>query len=597
MLKLRFFVSVLIVGLALCTSTAAIAKENAEQKKADTVFKTCFKKTAAFSPMTLSWEGDYSRNSEIDDLSSATQLKLLAVEKNCLKQALAIKPLLLPVLTRESLDVFIHRTRLNIDSYQWRSFEYPASPINGWDTGVFQLFTSAHPIANEKDARAYLNRAAQVPRYLRQVREQIALNEKAGVVLPKPLFAAVFENFKGLSKAAKEHPLTIDLTDKLKKLPISETKKQTYQASLEKLLAQKILPSIVNHVSFLREQEQRAPIEAGLSRIHGGDGAYQFSLRQHTTTQLNAAQVHELGLQTVAKLEEQMSVALAAAGLPADSKDRAAAFKQLRTGEQFHYPNTDAGRALMLQEATNYVEQMQLNLPKLFNVLPKAKVIVERMPEFAEAGEAAARYQNGARDGSQPGKFILNMADTWRVPRYTMEALAYHEAVPGHHLQNALAQENQALPDFRQRAWYVAYGEGWALYSEQLGKEVGLYQTPMSEVGRLSEQLWRACRLVVDTGLHSLNWTRAQAVAYMLEHIPAQTSEIQAEVDRYIVWPGQATGYMIGKLRIEALRAQAQKQLGDKFDVRKFHDVVLGSGPVPLDVLEAIVTRWIKRGG
>ncbi len=564
------------------------------------LFKTCYQKTAALSPMSLSWEGDYSRNRNLDDLSDATQAKLLAIHRQCLGQAKAIKTANLSVVERESLDIFIHSTRLSIDADQWRNFEYPASPINGWDTGVFQLFTAAHPISQEKDALAYLNRAKQVPRYIAQVRARIQQSEKAGAILPKPLFAAVYDNFKNLQVPAKEHPLAIDFATKLKTLKIAASKKQQYQIQLQQLLAKQILPAIAQQVAFLKQQELRAPLEGGLARIPAAAGAYNFYLRQHTTTSLNAAQVHELGRQTVAKLEEQMTLALAANGLPSAAQDRVAALNELRINPKFQYPNDAAGRDLMMREATDYVEQMRLNLPKLFTVLPKAKVIVERMPSFAEAGDAAARYQSPARDGSQPGKFVINLADTSRIPRYTMEALTYHEALPGHHLQTALVQENKSLPDFRQRLWYVAYGEGWALYAEQLGKEVGLYQTPISEVGRLSEQLWRACRLVVDTGLHSLQWTREQAVQYMLEHIPAPRAEAQAEVDRYLVWPGQATGYMIGKLRIEAARARATQALGDKFDVRRFHDVVLGSGPVPLDVLDTIVDRWIasvKKGG
>jgi uncharacterized protein (DUF885 family) len=588
-----FFASVLTVNVAMAQSQAANASTNE-------LFKTCYEKSSAFSPIGLSWDGDYSRNSELDDLSQATRLASLAVHQDCLRQAQAIKADDLSASIRESLEVFIHSTKLDIEADQWRKYEYPSNPISGWDTGVFQVLTSAHPLRNEQDAVAYVARAKQLARYLGQVRQHINQSEAVGVILPKPLYQAVFDNFKPLLKTGNQHPLMQDFSQKLKKLTsakpalISDATAKKLSAQLAQQISTSILPALRSQLSFLKEQQKRAPEKGGISSIAGGVDAYNFYLRRQTTTQLNAQQVHELGLQTVAQLEGQMSVALKAAGLPSQENERAKTFQQLRTGAQFHYPNTEAGRKLMLAEANAYVQQMREALPKLFGRLPKADVIVERMPSFAEAGDAAARYQSPARDGSQPGKFVLNMADTWRVPRYTMEALAYHEAIPGHHLQNAIAQESTELPQFRQHLWYVAYGEGWALYSEQLGKEVGLYRTPLSEVGRLSEQMWRACRLVVDTGLHSLNWTREQAVQYMLKHIPTQRAEVQSEVDRYLVWPGQATGYMIGKLRIEALRAKAKQIMGERFDVRDFHDVVLGAGPVPLDVLESIVTRWAQ---
>jgi uncharacterized protein (DUF885 family) len=592
----KIFVTTAVALCAFWVGNAAyaqISKTKQADQKAEQLFQSCFKKMLQFSPVSMSAQGDYSRNSELDDLSEAAIAQTHQTRVACLAQAREIDATALSSTSRESLDIFIHSTQLEVDGFAWRQFEYPSSPMGGWDTAVFQVFTFWHPIKNAKDAAAYLRRVEQLPRYLSQVREHSQRNEKAGTVLPKPLFAAVFDNFKDLRLPAQQHPLTADFTKKLAKLPIDAGQKAQLVDRLQSLLSTQVLPAIETHISYLKEQQLRAPEEGGLARIAGAALAYDFALRQHTTTTLNAAQVHALGLQTVAKLEEQMTRALAAAGLPSDPKDRATAFAQLRSEERFHYPNTDAGRQTMLREATNYVEQMRLKLPKLFTVIPKAKVIVERMPSFAESGDAVARYQIGTRDGSQPGKFILNMADTRRVPIYTMESLAYHEAIPGHHMQGALALENKNLPEFRQRLWYVAYGEGWALYSEQLAKEVGFYQTPLSEVGRLSGQLWRACRLVVDTGLHSLQWTRAQAVDYMQAHIVSPKSEVQAEVDRYLVWPGQATGYMIGKLRIEALREKAQQELGDQFDIRRFHDTLLASGPVPLDVMDTIVARWI----
>jgi uncharacterized protein (DUF885 family) len=575
---------------AWCIALPSISHAVSADEDANRMFERCYAEIAAYDPIGLSWNGDYSRNSELNDLSEATEQAVHAKQRECLTYAQRFDLNTLSPPVRDSMEVFIYQLAQDIEGFAFRDFAYPSNPISGWDTGVFQLLVAAHPIRNRADADAYLSRMAQLPRFLAQVRERIARHEAAGLVLPKPLYGAVFANYRPLLVAdARKHPLAQDFAGKLAALKLSKREAAALQRKLNTLLTKEVTPALRANLQALREQQRRAPAEGGLTRVAGGAMAYDFFLKQNTTTAFTAGQVHELGLRTVAELKAQMQAAFAAANLKGDF---AGIITQLRSDPRFFYPNTDAGRREMLADALRYTQQAREMLPQLFGRLPKAEVVVRRMERFSEAGDAAARYQSPAVDGSQPGFFYLNLANTKRIPRYTMEALSYHEALPGHHMQNAIAQEIPGLPTFRRRSWYVAYGEGWALYSEQLGKEVGQYKTPLSEVGRLAESMWRAARLVVDTGLHAKNWTRAQAIDYMLAHIPSTREEVTAEVDRYLVWPGQATGYMVGKLRILALRDKAQAQLGPKFDLRRFHDAVLAPGPVPLDVLDAIIARW-----
>lgn len=581
--------SLLLAGLCLAVQASP------QDDLAKTLFERCYQASSAYSPMGLSWDGDYSRNDQLDDLSDRAAAAVLAINQACLNDAHAIDVTALSAPVRESMEVFVYTAQRAIEGYAYRHFDYPSNPMGGWDTGVFQLLTNAHPIRDRKDAQAYLDRVRQIPRYLAQVRERTAQSEQAGVVLPKPLFAAVYANFETLQKGRPMpgrgvHPLAADYARKLAglKLPVDEAR--ALRRQLDSLLAKQIQPALRLHLAALREQEKRAPLQGGLWRLPGGEAAYAFALLSNTTTALSPQEIHTLGLGVMADLSAQMQAALRAAGL---SGDTAKDYPLLRSDKQYYYPNNDAGRTQMLGDATRYVDQARAALPKLFTRMPKADVKVKRMDLFSEAGDAAARYQSPAIDGSQPGHFVMNLANTRRIPRYALEVLSYHEAIPGHHMQTALAQENKALPLFRQRQWYVAYGEGWALYSEQLGKELGFYTTPLSEVGRLADSMWRAARLVVDSGLHAKGWSRQQARDYMNSTLPADPAEVNAEVDRYLVWPGQATGYMVGKLRIVALRDKAQAALKNKFDVRRFHDTVLAAGAVPLTVLDAIVERWI----
>jgi len=305
---------------------------------------------------------------------------------------------------------------------------------------------------------------------------------------------------------------------------------------------------------------------------------------------LSADEVHNIGLQEVERIHGAMRAIMEAVDFEGDL---AAFFEFMRTDPQFYYPNTDEGRAAYLADATAAIDAMRLRLPEQFGLLPKAEMIVQRVEPFRERSAGKAFYNAPPADGSRPGIYYANLYDMSSMPTYQLEALAYHEGVPGHHMQRAIAIELDGLPEFQRYASFTAYTEGWALYAEELGKDMDMYSDEWSDFGRLAMELWRACRLVVDTGLHSKRWTRQQAIDYLVENTPNSQSDASKAIERYIAMPGQATAYLIGKLKIMELRERARTELGEQFDIRAFHDEVLKHGPVPLSMLEDIIDRMI----
>ncbi|MDX1391996.1 MAG: DUF885 domain-containing protein, partial [Rheinheimera sp.] len=307
-----------------------------------------------------------------------------------------------------------------------------------------------------------------------------------------------------------------------------------------------------------------------------------------------AEYIHQLGLDEVARIHDEMRAIMTQTGFDGDLK---AFFNFMQTDPQFYYPETEAGKAAYLAQATAVIDDMRTRLDQLFLVKPKADLIVKAVEPFREKSAGKAFYQRPSMDGSRPGIYYANLYRMSDMPKYELEALAYHEGIPGHHMQLAIAQELEGIPKFRRFGGYTAYNEGWGLYTELLPKEIGLYQDPYSDFGRLAMELWRACRLVVDTGIHAKKWTREQAIAYLLENTPNTPTAVEKAIERYIVMPSQATAYKIGMIKILELRQKAKTALGEKFDIRAFHSTLLKNGPVPLDVLELLVDEYIASAG
>ena len=341
-------------------------------------------------------------------------------------------------------------------------------------------------------------------------------------------------------------------------------------------------------------QQAMASTDDGVWKLPDGDDFYAYRLRMMTTTDLSADEIHNIGLQEVARIHEAMRNIMDKVGFEGTLQEF---FEFMRTSDQFYYPNTPEGKNRYLQEATQIIDTITERLGEVFNRLPKAKLEVRAVEPFREQSAGKAFYSRPAADGSRPGYYYANLYDMGRMPTYQMEALAYHEGNPGHHMQIAIAQELEGIPNFRKFGGITAYIEGWGLYSEYLPKEMGFYEDPYSDFGRLAMELWRAARLVVDTGLHSKRWTREDAINYLAENTPNPQGDLVNAIERYIVMPGQATAYMIGKIKILELREKAKSDMGDAFDIRDFHDVVLASGAVPLNILEERIDAYIATAG
>ena len=420
--------------------------------------------------------------------------------------------------------------------------------------------------------------------------------EARGVLPPRWVFPQVIASARNVvtghpfDDGPVDSTLLADYRKKVAALDLPQERKDALVASAERALLESVRPAYDAVIAWASAAEGRASLEDGVWKLPHGAAYYDHLLARYTTTVLDAEEIHQLGLREVARLHGEMRRVMQRVGFSGDLK---AFFDYIRDDDRFYYPDTEEGRAAYLAEATRIIDAMRAKLPGLFRTLPKADVVVKAVEPFREASGRKAFYQRPTVDGSKPGTYYVNLYRMRDMPKTEMEALAYHEGIPGHHMQRAITLELDELPMFRKLGVYTAYTEGWALYSERLPKEVGFYQDPYSEFGRLTLELIRAVRLVVDTGLHARGWTREQVVQYHLDNTPLPEGSAVRATERYVVMPGQATAYMVGQLRIIELRQRAEDELGRKFDLRDFHDLVLHSGPVPLDVLERQVEEWI----
>ncbi|GEQ96755.1 hypothetical protein JCM17844_03920 [Iodidimonas gelatinilytica] len=420
--------------------------------------------------------------------------------------------------------------------------------------------------------------------------------EDMGIMPPKFVYPIVIEAARNVITGApfgdsnKNSALLNDIESKIAKLDLPEDEAADLTARARTALKDVFGPAYERLIAEMERQEKIATTDDGVWKLPDGADYYAAQLASYTTTDLSADEIHQIGLDNVDRIHGEMRQIMEQVGFEGDLQ---AFFEFMRTDEQFYYENTDAGRQRYLDEATALIDTMRTRLPEMFGILPEADLVVKRVEPFREKAAGKAFYQQPALDGSRPGTYYANLYDMKDMPSYQMEALAYHEGIPGHHMQLAISQELDGLPMFQKLARFTAYTEGWGLYSEYLPKDMGFYEDPYSDFGRLAMELWRACRLVVDTGLHAKKWTREQAIDYLRENTPNPEGDVVKAIERYIVMPGQATAYMIGKEKILALREKARLELGEAFDMRGYHDEVLRHGPLPLDILEENVDAWI----
>lgn len=564
-------------------STAASA--DGQAKRVHTLFDETWEASMRRHPEWASYVGDKRYGDRLFDASAENEASAFAEARQHLHQAESIDRTALGAKDRTSLDIYIHglRDELNFEPLVgWRRMSLGA--IGGFHTSLAELLRDS-PVAQRDEAEQVLARLAAYPKRVDQELVRLREGLTLGWVAPKPVIARVLASLDKQIAASSDASPFFDPFTRLGK-DIAPAEQAALRARAQKIIAEQVLPAQRRLREFVAGAYAAvAPAAGNLALYPGGAAVYAALVRSQTTTGLTPAQIHATGLREVARLRGEIAQVMREMNWTGDF---ASFVHHLNTDPKYFYPSGEA----LLAAYRDIGKRVDAELPRLFAELPRAPWGVRAMPA-TDGPDAAENYSGPGLDGSRPGWFNANAIGYKTRPRWGMETLVAHEAVPGHHLQSARAVELGTLPKFRRANWYVAYGEGWALYAETLGFELGLYQDPASRFGHLQGQILRAARLVVDTGIHDLGWTRQQAIDYMLAQTGEERGFVESEVDRYTSWPGQALGYMIGELKILELRDRARAKLGKRFDIRRFHMVLLDQGAVPLTVLEQQVDEWI----
>ncbi|SFQ25347.1 DUF885 domain-containing protein [Hymenobacter arizonensis] len=538
--------------------------------------------------------GIQGHNQKLDDASDAKDTETL----ERLQQDLA-------TLHRYDTTGMRGQDRLNYQVLDWymtnaaegatfRYHNYPVNQMRGEQNGFPSFMASVHQVHNRRDADYYNQRLAAVKVKFAQVLEGLKIREQRGIIPPTFVIDKVLSEMSGLvEQQPEQNILYTSLVEKLMKAKdLDATAQAEILAETKRQIQGNVYPAYQSLIAYFTALRPRSTNDAGVWKFPNGKDFYAYCLRRSTTTNLSAAQIHQLGLQEVARITAEMRAILQAQRVPgADSVGPTMA----RLGEEarFMYPDTDTGRTQILADYKTILAEVDKGLSSAFRMRPKASLDVLRVPEFKQKTSAGAYYERPALDGSRPGIFFANLFDVKATPKFGMRTLAYHEGIPGHHFQIGVAQELKGLPTFRTLIPFTAYSEGWALYAERVAAELGFEQDPYDKLGGLRAELFRAARLVTDTGLHDQRWTREEAIRYMRQTTGMAVSDVTAEVERYIVMPGQACAYKVGMLKILELRERAKQELGSKFDLRDFHDAVLKNGALPLSVLEQVVGTYI----
>jgi len=566
-----------------------------EIDKANAFFEDTFNRDVMSSPVYQTYMGIKKDYDKWDDNSEEKALKDLAQTKADLVTLNSIDRAQLDAATQVSYDLKKQDLEASIADFKWRYHNYPVNQMFGTHSMVPAFLINQHQISNVKEANDYIARLNGVPGVFDQLITGLEIRADKNIIAPKFVFPHVIDSSKNIIKGApfeqgEDSTLLADFKRKVNALEIDQAEKDALISKATEALKTAVKPAYSKLINYIAQLEKRADDRDGAWKFPDGEAFYNNALKRTTTTDLTAKEIHAIGLAEVSRIHDEMRAIKDKVGFEGDLN----AFMQfMKTDKQFYLANTEAGKAQYLSEAKGLIDNMKTRLDELFIVKPKADMIVKRVEAFREKAAGKAFYQQPAPDGSRPGIYYANLYDMEAMPTYQMEALAYHEGIPGHHMQIAISQELEGVPKFRKFGGYTAYIEGWGLYSELLPKEMGLYEDPYSDFGRLAMELWRACRLVVDTGIHAMKWTRQEGIDYYVNNTPNATSDGVKMVERHIVMPSQATAYKVGMLKILELREAAKEQLGDKFDIRQFHDVVLKNGPVPLNVLENFVDEWV----
>jgi uncharacterized protein (DUF885 family) len=565
--------------------TIAAPKTAAEREKAlDALFADYWQDQLKHNPEMASSLGDKRYDDQLSDYSVAAYDAGLARGRSYIEKLAAIDPDGLPDQAQLSRDLLIRQLANDQEEARYKTWELPINQQNGFHIDLPRLVDQLS-FDGADDYDHYIARLQKVPLAFQQITENMSAGIDDHRTIPQYIVEKVIGQVNALAtQKAEETPFA----GPLKKFPkgVSAEEQKRIQGELLDAISKQVLPAYARFAKYLTAVYQpRARAEYGIWSIPDGDAYYGFLIRQSTTTKLSAAEIHQIGLDEVKRDETEMLAIAQKLGF----KDIASLRAAIQADPKLHPTSAD-----QLRDAyQGYIDGMKPKLPQLFGRLPKAGLIVDFIPKYLAASAPLAYYEQGTPDGKRPGEVAVNPDQFATRLLPGVEVVAYHEGIPGHHLQIAIAQELTGLPEFRRESYYTAYTEGWALYSERLGKEVGLYQNPYNDFGRLEADMWRAIRLVVDTGVHADHWSRQQMIDYFHAHSGLDEANIQSETDRYIAWPAQALGYKIGQLKIVELRTRAQQALGPKFEIKAFHDQVIDSGALPMDVLESRIDTWI----
>ena len=572
--------------MSLCISSSLFFSINAQADNAQLtqLLDADWQWSLKNNPENATLVGDNRYNNKLSDTTLAASIRANKHDQDMLAAALKIKPETLSPQEAISYAIFIQQKQQLVDAAKMYPYiVQPISQIDGLQTSLPSLVVQT-PFNNAMDYHNYLARLYAIPAYVDGIIAQLQQGIKSGWVAPKVIIAPVPRQLREL----RLHLAESEFAKPFAHIPKNVPRPAVFVERGNQALNDKVAPALLKLENFINTTYLpacRDTISAG--NLPAGAAYYNFMVKNSTTTSLTPQQIHEIGLSEVARIRAQMQQVMNQVGFKGSFNE----FSHfLNTDPQFFYTNEDD----LLNGFRDIINKVYVVLPTLFARLPKVKADVKPVPALGAEEQPAAYYSPGPDDGSRAGYFAANTSKLNTRPKWGMETLTLHEAIPGHHLQISMAQEQKSLPKFRRNGWFNAFGEGWALYSESLGDEIGLYKDPYSKFGNLNDELFRAARLVVDTGIHALGWSREQAIAYLNQNTANPESDNIVEIDRYIAWPGQALGYKIGQLKIRELRQKAQLALGDKFDLRGFHNAVIDNGAMPLSVLETQIDAWIE---
>lgn len=547
----------------------------------------------ALSPSAKAARGivddDYGR---WDDFSAAAETRRQLLDANALMELRRTfeRDRLSPA-DQLSYDLFESAMTRSAEAFRYRSFGYMFNQMNGVQSRLPAFLINTHRVRDVATAEAYISRLASLDTVLDQSIAKARERAAAGAQPPRWVYPYVIRDAKAVISGAPfdagpDSALFADVKQKVSALPVADDVKARLIEAARQALRNDVQPAYERVIALMQQQQAQAGGDDGVWRLAGGADYYAERLGFYTNTTLTADEIHALGLREVARIQGEMRTIMRKVGFIGSLQ---AFFDHTRTDPRFFHPT----RAAYLAEVEAHKAAMARMLPRYFGRLPRDPLVVKEVEPFREKSATKAFYESPAPDGSRPGTYYVNLYDLKSMSKNEVEALFYHEGIPGHHLQLSIQTGLGDLPAFRRFGFYAAYIEGWGLYAERLGRDMGFYTDPYANLGRLSMEILRAGRLVVDTGVHAKRWSREQAVDWFMTNTPVTAGDIQNQVERYVVNPGQATAYTIGKLKIEELRAESEAKLGRRFDIRQFHDVVLNAGPVPLDILERNVEAWI----